>query len=1393
MNENATSIQGVATKVNSLIFHHGASMAETTVNWQGQSSVYGEILYRFEKAYQEGKNPDPDAFLQGEGELRWRLLVELLYSNLELKLRDGQSLRVKDYLAKYPELAQHPDDVYSLIALELKHLRQLGKQPGFQQYQAEMGTILGSRLTGLFEQNHDAQQDMNLRKVIAGRYTLVKTLGQGGMGTVYLAEQTEPVKRQVALKLISGGIDSRNYITRFEAERQALAMMDHPNIARVYDGGTTDLQQPYFVMELVQGIPITKYCDQHRLNPKARLELFVLICQAVQHAHQKGIIHRDLKPGNVLVTKVEGKPVPKVIDFGLAKATEQPLTDETIEERGAVGTPAYMSPEQADPANFDVDTRTDVYALGVILYELLTGHTPIDAKQFRRGALLEMLRMVREVDPPKPSTKLSSAEELPSIAANRAVEPKELLSWVRGDIDWIVMKALEKDRNRRYETANGFAADVQRYLCGEPVLAHPPSRWYRVKKFVKRHRGTVVAAGLVALSLLVGIIGATWGLMEAKEQEASARQAQHKEIAQRIRADDQAERAINEHKASQRLLALQANREGLRLYDAGDHFGSLLWLTQPLVVAGNLSDVAQMTRERLGAYRGFQMQHVALQQIVIHHDKVLHAAFSPDGRRIVTASWDKTACVWDTTTGKPVTTPLTHQEGVRYVTFSPDGRRVLTASDDNTACVWDAATGQLVASPLTHHSAVYQAEFSRDGQRIVTASEDGTARIWDTATGQPLTPPLTHQKKVVSAIFSPNGRFVVTASGDHTAHVWDSITGQPVTPPLTHEGYVSYAEFSPDGRRVVTASEDNTARIWDSTTGQPLTPSFVHQGNVLSAKFSPDGQRILTVSLDGAIRVWDCRSTHFVTPLLIIQSGAWHAEFSPDGRRIVTASGDKTARVWDSTTGQPLTPPLAHQYEVHHAKFSSNGRLVVTASYDNTARVWDTTSGKQVVPLLTHKAGVRCAIESNNEQRINTAFEDDTDLMWHTAAVQPLSSLLAQQRKVHSAEFSPDGRRIVTASGDKTARVWDSSTGQPVTPPLSHDNYVSYATFSPDGRRVITASGDKTARVWDSSTGQPVTPPLSHDNYVSYATFSPDGRRVVTASGDKTARVWDSSTGQPLSPPLTHSSNVFHAEFNFDGGHVVTASGDKTARVWDASTGQPLTPPLTHRYAVCHASFSPDGGRVITASLDRTARVWNVISGQPLTPSLAHQGLVLSARFSPDGQRLVTAADDKTARVWDAATGQPLTPPLEHRYEIVRARFSLDGLHVITESHDASASVWDLPVDDQPIADILHLAQVYSDHKIDDTGVLQPLDIEKELLPWYQELKAKYPEEFIPNYEDIHRWRLQQIADCCNENNLPAALFHQQWLLAESVVESTTAKRPVRKLPTNQKPTSPKK
>jgi eukaryotic-like serine/threonine-protein kinase len=529
--------------------------------------------------------------------------------------------------------------------------------------------------------------------------------------------------------------------------------MDHPNIARVYDGGTTPAGQPFFVMELVTGVPITEYCDRRRVSIRARLELFAVVCQAVQHAHQKGIIHRDLKPGNVMVTEVDGRPTPKVIDFGVAKATEQKLTDHSFVDTGAiVGTPTYMSPEQADPSSMDIDTRTDIYALGVILYELLAGSPPIDARLFQRGAFLEMLRMVREVDPPRPSTKVSAAEALPSIAANRGVQPSQLKQVLRGDLDWIVMKALEKDRSRRYEMANGFAADVLRHLAHEPVLAAPPSRAYRLRKFVRKHRGAVIAASLVVLALLAGIMGTTWGLILAENRRVDAEKARDAE-AERGRERDA---ALVKADDARQTADVRAEKLKYRLGVSDMVLASAAYQNGDVVLAADrLYNVPP-------AQRGWEWHYLkrltrgGLFTLYGHTGPVRSVSFSPDGTRILTSSEDGTVRVWDSRSGMS-----TLQLEVRAMgaAFSPDGTRILTGSDDDTSRVWDARSGRLLLDQKGHRGRLRCASFSADGTRIVAVGGArgplGEVKVLDALTGAPLLELKGHFHPVTSVVFSP--------------------------------------------------------------------------------------------------------------------------------------------------------------------------------------------------------------------------------------------------------------------------------------------------------------------------------------------------------------------------------------------------------------------------------------------------------------------------------------------------------------------------------------------------------------------------------------------------------------------------------------------------------------
>jgi WD40 repeat protein len=837
-------------------------------------------------------------------------------------------------------------------------------------------------------------------------------------------------------------------------------------------------------------------------------------------------------------------------------------------------------------------------------------------------------------------------------------------------------------------------------VAGEPMvdLAHEVmiaawptlAGWIRSHRFDEQKRRQLEAAAVQWVEYGRGVRGLL-DLIELADAEQwqhteSARDLGHSTDVMALIAASRAEHAKRENEArkqaeklaesecaSRRLLAQMYMESGRQLLLDGHPQEAF-----PYFVAARRNGLDEPPLRMLFAAA---KRHLPSIPALLHQGPVWNAAFSPDGTRVVTASNDKTARVWDVTTGKPLTSPLEHQDLVVSAVFSPDGTRVVTASHDKTARVWDAATGKPLTSALEHKGQVWSAAFTPDGTRVVTASEDRTAQVWDAATGKPLTSPLKHTGQVKSVAFTPDGIRVVTASEDRTAQVWDVATGKPLTSPLGHQHEVLSAAFSPDGTRVVTASHDKTARVWDAATGKPLTSPLEHQHSVLRAAFSPDGRRVVTASYDKTARVWDVATGKPLTSPLEHQDQVVRAAFSPDGASVVTASADKTARVWDAVTGKPLTSPLEHQGPVVRAAFSPDGTRVVTASHDKTARVWDAATGKPLISPLEHLAEVARAAFSPDGTRVVTASLDKTARVWDAATGKPLTNPLTHRGPVRGAAFSPEGARVVTASDDSTARVWDAATGKPLTSPLEHQGWVWTAAFSPDGTRVVTAVYNKTARVWDAATGKPLTSPLKHQDVVVCAAFSPDGARVVTASHDKTARVWDAATGKPLTSPLEHQGWVGSAAFSPDGTRVVTASEDRTAQVWDVATGKPLTSPLEHQHEVLSAAFSPDGTRVVTASHDNTARVWDAATGKPLTNPLEHQGPVWSAAFSSDGTRVVTASVDRTARVWDAATGKPLTCPLEHQGQVASAAFSPDGTRVVTASWDKTARVWNVQPD----------------------------------------------------------------------------------------------------------------
>jgi len=1031
---------------------------------------------------------------------------------------------------------------------------------------------------------------------VIGPYKLLQQIGEGGMGSVFLAEQTAPVQRKVALKLIKSGMDSRQVISRFEAERQALALMDHPNIAKVLDAGTTATGRPYFVMELVKGVPITKYCDEHHLTPRQRLELFMPVCQAVQHAHQKGIIHRDLKPSNVMVCLYDGKPVPKVIDFGVAKAAGARLTEKTLftELGQVVGTLEYMSPEQAELNQLDIDTRSDIYSLGVLLYELLTGTTPLERKRFQAVAFLEVLRLIREEESPKPSTRLSTTEGLPSIAANRGLEPKKLSGLVRGELDWIVMKTLEKDRNRRYETANGLALDVQRYLADEAVQACPPSMGYKLRKFGRRNRGPVFAGTLVLLALLLGTAVAAWQAVEART--AATNEANQRHVAEEEKKAADIARNTAEEERDRANWMVYAGKLALAQREFQDNNG---------IFAYALLDGCP--RElRHWEHRHLLSRFKSKQTFDGHTRSVSSVCFSADGNRLASASYDETVRIWGADTGHELRNLKGHTGPVYSVAFSPDGNRLASASADQTVKIWDANTGQETALK-GHTGSVFGVCFSPDGKRLASTGQDGTVRIWDAVKAREVRTVKAHNGFVYSVCFNPDGKRIASASGGASGFgepgvvkVWDAETGQEIRTLKGHTDTVSYVCFSPDGKRIASASWDRTVKVWDADTGQQVLALKGHRERITSVCFSPDSKRLASASLDCTVKVWDAENGDEVFALKGQMDHFLSVCFSPDGKRLASAL-DRMVKVWDAAKGQEVLTLKGHTKWVFGVGFSPDGKRLASASADLTVKVWDAEKGHEVLALKGHSG------------------------------------------QVSSVCFSPDGKHLASASWDRTVKVWDAEKGHALRALDGHTDRVYSVCFNPDGRRLASAGEDRTVKVWDVAQGREIFTLKGHTDRVHKVCFSPDGKRLASAGEDRMVKVWDAEKGQEVLALKGDSGGVKSVCFSFDGKRLASANEDGTVKIWNATNGREILALKGHLGAVSCVCFSPDGKRIVSGSADHTVKVWETEKGQEVLTLKGPTGDVTSVCFSPSGQQLAAASGylrdpawPGEVMVWDA-------------------------------------------------------------------------------------------------------------------------------------------------------------
>jgi len=1023
---------------------------------------------------------------------------------------------------------------------------------------------------------------------VVGPYKLLEQIGEGGFGVVFLAEQTQPVRRKVALKVLKPGMDTRQVVARFEAERQALALMDHPHIARVFDGGTTTSGRPYFVMELVRGVPISEFCDQNRLAPRQRLGLFVDVCQAVQHAHQKGVIHRDLKPSNVLVSRHDTIPVVKVIDFGVAKAVGQALTEKTLFTGVAqmVGTPLYMSPEQAGMSDLDVDTRSDIYSLGVLLYELLTGTTPFDKERFRRAAYDDIRRIIREEDPPKPSTRLAqSTDTLPSISAQRHTEPAKLTKLVRGELDWIVMKALEKDRNRRYETANGFAMDVQRYLADEPVHACPPSAGYRLRKFARRNRRALATLALLAAMALVAVPALAVSYVRTSRALADREQA--------LQSETQAKEDLVQLLYYQWIASAAHAREKNR--------------------AGEAEEFLDRCPPELRGWEWHYLKRSPFTGVLkLSHDDIVHrVAWSPDGRLLASGSRKGWVKVWDARTGE-MRLHLQAQKGfVRNLVFSPDGRLLATGGEDEWVKVWDVATGKMVRQFRTGPRAtmLLALELSPDGGLLAVADQDRHVRLWDLAGGVEI---LVSDDLLVTfggLAFTPDGQGIITVSTGGIVKVLGMSDWRTVATFRAATRAVGYrVAFSRDRRLLALGCEDGTVKVLRTEPLEEVRTLEAHAGEISGLAFGAGDECLATAGDDVAVKVWDLRTGQPALTLDIVTRRANGLAFSPDGQRLAVGSADGSVQILDGTplegsgdAGQLLTLE-GHGHAVTGLVYSPDGGRMASASWDGTARVWDARMGREVVTFRGHRAAL-------------------TGVAW-----------------------APDGRRVASASWDGTARVWDAATGAEVLPTLDAGAGPVYGlAFTPDGTALATAHHNGSVWVWDAATGPPrVCIPQAHTQPTLGVAFSPGGEHLASAGGkDNTVQIWDwrADTKKPVQTLRAPENIIRNPVFSPDGRQMVAVVANP-ARVWtwDLTTGEGKPRPLPGAWQVSQAVFRPGGGQLAVVSSGRIQFLdADSADGRALVGW--HAGDIGCAAFSPDGRHLATGAGYKgwgEIRIWDA-------------------------------------------------------------------------------------------------------------------------------------------------------------
>jgi eukaryotic-like serine/threonine-protein kinase len=1055
-----------------------------------------------------------------------------------------------------------------------------------------------------------------------GVYRLLKKIGEGGVGTVFQAEQEKPVRRTVALKVLKPGMDTKSVITRFETERQALAIMEHPSIARVLDAGTTPTGRPYFVMELVRGIQITSYCDENRLSTRDRLRLFVQVCQAIQHAHQKGIIHRDIKPSNILVTLQDGVPVPKVIDFGIAKALDQRLANQTLvtEFHAFIGTPAYMSPEQAELGRLDIDTRTDVYSLGVLLYELLTGKTPFDSDTLISVGLDDMRRTIRECEPVPPSVRLHTMPEVEAATAalRQRSEPAKLISQLRGDLDCIVIKSLEKDRNHRYETPFDLARDIQRHLEDLPVKARPPSKIYRIQKLVRRNRLTFAAVGAFLLALTIGLVLAAWQFqdksnayrraLEAEQRERllreAAQQAQASEAGLRRQAELQELRARRKSYAADMNLAQQA----LEMSNLG-RATALLDAQRP----GTDNDgpgaaLPYDLRDWEWRYLRGESRSDALFSLCQVSNEVGSLSISSDGVWLAISQMGGELSLWDMRTRRE-TVRLPAMVGFGGAVFSPTAPLLAYSVGDPTAFppqpkqvrIWDAANGEAVTN-LRLGSNCWGLAFSSDGRMLATAAANGELAFWSVPGGERLAicnmP--GNWRLSLPVQFSPGLSLAACGSEGGRLRMIDTRTGEVLWLAQAAEENLRCLVFSPDETLLASGAGfvESAIRLWDVRTGREVGQLEGHRSWVSSLVFWPDGRTLASGSADQTIRLWDLASLVLIDTLQGHQLEVWSLALSPDTQRLISGSKDGEVCAWDSRL--PRLPRSSTRTTLPDSirtwQFSPDSRSVVAVDGGGRVARYGGANFGQKQGLFELKAQPFWAEFSADGQFLAAVLGPDIVEVWSMGEQRLLREIKLAGGGAFPVAVLPRSNHLLTRSfRDNSFHEWDMVSGDEVRNWRNGPRPAMPSTFafSLDERWFVGADHNGLGWIRDMAANREWS--VDFDlKQLSDLVVSPDSRLLAAVGGGGKGGLWETQSTRRIATFRGFVLGMTAAAFSPNGKRLaIGSSGDEAVKLWDVDGVHELLTLRGEGSLFLSVAFSPDGNTLAAANASGTLHIWH--------------------------------------------------------------------------------------------------------------------------------------------------------------------------------------------------------